>query len=53
MNADAAAGSASNIWQVTLQVAQGNTGAIPVTLSIGIGGTSYAVRDMNLTIWTK
>ncbi|HLK50569.1 MAG TPA: hypothetical protein VKT49_20655 [Bryobacteraceae bacterium] len=49
----ALAGSISGVWAVDLTFASNNTGAVPVSLSVGVPGGSAPVRDMNLTILIK
>jgi uncharacterized protein (TIGR03437 family) len=53
VSASALAGSISGVWQVGLQFAPGNKGAIPVSLAVGIAGETVPVRDSNLNIWIK
>ncbi|HUA59215.1 MAG TPA: hypothetical protein VML19_10705 [Verrucomicrobiae bacterium] len=53
VSANALAGSPSGIWQIGLQIARNNDGAIPISLAVGSGSASVAVRDANLTIWMK
>jgi len=44
-------GSIAGVWQVGL--APNYIGALPVSLSVGIGGEAVPVRDLNLIIWMK
>jgi uncharacterized protein (TIGR03437 family) len=49
VSASAAPGSISGVWQVELGMTAAETGAIPVSLSVG----GVPVRDQNLTVWVK
>lgn len=51
--ANALAGSLAGVWQVGLQFAPGNAGAVQFALAVEIGGEPVSVRDTNLTVWVK
>jgi uncharacterized protein (TIGR03437 family) len=53
VSANALVGSLAGIWQVGVQIAPNNTGAVSFSLAVGIGGQTVAVRDQDLTIFVK
>jgi uncharacterized protein (TIGR03437 family) len=49
VSASAAPGSISGVWQVDIRMPTNQTGAVPVSLSVG----GVPVRDASLTVWVE